>query len=51
MNYELFMAEAIAEAKRGAAEGEEPIGSVAVVDDATTIGRASMMTQRRTPCC
>ena len=34
MNYELFMAEAIAEAKRGAAEGEEPIGSVAVIDDA-----------------
>ena len=34
MNYELYMAEAIAEAKRGAAEGEEPIGSVAVIDDA-----------------
>ncbi len=34
MNYELFMAEAIAEAKRGAAEGEEPVGSVAVIDDA-----------------
>jgi tRNA(adenine34) deaminase len=34
MNYELFMAEAIAEARRGAAEGEEPIGSVAVIDDA-----------------
>ncbi len=34
MNYELFMAEAIAEAKRAAAEGEEPIGAVAVIDDA-----------------
>jgi tRNA(adenine34) deaminase len=34
MNYELFMAEAIAEARRGAAEGETPIGSVAVIDDA-----------------
>jgi tRNA(adenine34) deaminase len=34
MNYELFMAEAIAEAKRGAAEGEDPIGAVAVIDDA-----------------
>jgi len=34
MNYELFMAEAIAEARRGAEEGEEPIGSVAVIDDA-----------------
>jgi tRNA(adenine34) deaminase len=34
VNYELFMAEAIAEAKRGAAEGEQPIGAVAVIDDA-----------------
>jgi tRNA(adenine34) deaminase len=34
MNYELFMAEAIAEARRGAEEGEAPIGSVAVIDDA-----------------
>jgi len=34
VNYELFMAEAIAEAKRAAAEGEEPIGAVAVIDDA-----------------
>ena len=34
MNYELFMAEAIAEARRGAEAGEAPIGSVAVVDDA-----------------
>lgn len=34
MNYELFMAEAIAEARRGAEEGEAPIGCVAVIDDA-----------------
>jgi tRNA(adenine34) deaminase len=34
VNYELFMAEAIAEAKRGAEAGEAPIGSVAVIDDA-----------------
>lgn len=34
MNYELFMAEAIAEARRGGEEGEEPIGAVAVIDDA-----------------
>ncbi len=34
MNYELYMAEAIAEAKRGAEEGEEPVGAVAVIDDA-----------------
>ena len=34
MNYELFMAEAIAEARRGGEEGESPVGAVAVVDDA-----------------
>jgi tRNA(adenine34) deaminase len=34
MNYELYMAEAIAEAKRGGEEGNEPIGAVAVLDDA-----------------
>jgi tRNA(adenine34) deaminase len=38
VNYELFMAEAIAEARRGAEEGETPIGAVAVLDDAM-IGR------------
>lgn len=34
MNYELYMAEAIAEAQRGAEEGERPVGAVAVIDDA-----------------
>lgn len=34
MNYELYMAEAIAEARRGAEEGEGPVGAVAVLDDA-----------------
>jgi tRNA(adenine34) deaminase len=34
VNYELFMAEAIAEARRGEKEGEAPVGSVAVIDDA-----------------
>jgi tRNA(adenine34) deaminase len=34
MNYELYMAEAIAEARRGAEEGEQPTGAVAVIDDA-----------------
>jgi tRNA(adenine34) deaminase len=34
MNYELFMAEAIAEARRGGEEGERPVGAVAVLDDA-----------------
>ena len=34
MNYELYMAEAIAEARRGGEEGNEPVGAVAVIDDA-----------------
>jgi tRNA(adenine34) deaminase len=34
VNYELFMAEAIAEARRGAADGENAVGAVAVLDDA-----------------
>ena len=34
MNYELYMAEAIAEARRGAEEGETAVGAVAVLDDA-----------------
>jgi tRNA(adenine34) deaminase len=34
MNYELYMAEAIAEARRGEEEGELPVGAVAVLDDA-----------------
>jgi tRNA(adenine34) deaminase len=34
VNYELYMAEAIAEARRGAEEGETPVGAVAVLDDA-----------------
>jgi tRNA(adenine34) deaminase len=38
VNYELFMAEAIAEARRGVDEGGSPIGAVAVLDDAM-IGR------------
>ena len=37
MNYELYMAEAIAEARRGAEEGNEPIGAVAVIDDAMIV--------------
>ena len=37
MNYELYMAEAIAEARRGGDEGNEPIGAVAVIDDAMVV--------------
>ncbi|HEY7589358.1 MAG TPA: nucleoside deaminase [Candidatus Limnocylindrales bacterium] len=34
MNYELFMGEALAEAKAAVARGERPIAAVAVVDEA-----------------
>ena len=34
MNYELFMGEALAEARNALARGERPIAAVAVVDDA-----------------
>jgi tRNA(adenine34) deaminase len=34
MNYELYMAEAIAEARNGADDGELAVGAVAVLDDA-----------------
>jgi tRNA(adenine34) deaminase len=34
MNYELFMGEALAEARNAAARGERPIAAVAVVDEA-----------------
>ena len=37
MNYELYMAEAIAEARRGGEEGNEPIAAVAVIDDAMIV--------------
>ena len=37
MNYELYMAEAIAEARRGGEEGNEPVGAVAVIDDAMIV--------------
>jgi tRNA(adenine34) deaminase len=44
VNYELFMAEAIAEARRGGVEGERAVGAVAVLDDAM-IARAHDRTQ------
>lgn len=44
LNYELYMAEAIAEARRGGEEGEQPVGAVAVIDDAM-IGRDHDRTQ------
>ncbi len=34
MNYELFMGEALAEARQAAARGAPPVGAIAVMDDA-----------------
>ena len=39
MNYELYMGEALAEARGALARGERPVGAVAVVDEAM-VGRA-----------
>ncbi len=49
MNYELFMAEAIAEARRGAEEGETPVGAVAVLDDAMIARDHDRMTLTEDP--
>jgi tRNA(adenine34) deaminase len=37
MNYELFMGEALEEAKLGLSRGERPVAAVAVVDDAMVV--------------
>ncbi len=37
MNYELFMGEALEEAKLALAHGERPVGAVAVVDEAMVV--------------
>jgi tRNA(adenine34) deaminase len=37
MNYELFMGEALEEAKLGLTQGERPVAAVAVVDDAMVV--------------
>lgn len=49
MNYELFMAEAIAEARRGGEEGEVPVGAVAVLDDAMIARDHDRMALQRDP--
>ena len=49
MNYELFMAEAIAEARRGGEEGEAPVGAVAVLDDAMIARDHDRMLLERDP--
>jgi tRNA(adenine34) deaminase len=49
MNYELFMAEAIAEARRGGEEGEVPVGAVAVLDDAMIARDHDRMQLQRDP--
>jgi tRNA(adenine34) deaminase len=49
VNYELFMAEAIAEARRGGEEGEVPVGAVAVLDDAMIARDHDRMVLQRDP--
>jgi tRNA(adenine34) deaminase len=49
MNYELFMAEAIAEARRGGEAGEAPVGAVAVLDDAMIARDQDRMRLERDP--
>jgi len=49
MNYELFMAEAIGEARRGGEEGEVPVGAVAVLDDAMIARDHDRMVLQRDP--
>jgi len=49
MNYELYMAEAIAEARRGGEEGEVPVGAVAVLDDAMIARDHDRITLQRDP--
>jgi tRNA(adenine34) deaminase len=49
MNYELFMAEAIAEARRGGEEGETSVGAVAVLDDAMIARDHDRMTLTEDP--
>jgi tRNA(adenine34) deaminase len=49
MNYELYMAEAIAEARRGGEEGEWPVGAVAVLDDAMIARDHDRMLLQRDP--
>jgi tRNA(adenine34) deaminase len=49
LNYELFMAEAIAEARRGGEEGEVPVGAVAVLDDAMIARDHDRMVLQRDP--
>ncbi|HET6380967.1 MAG TPA: nucleoside deaminase [candidate division Zixibacteria bacterium] len=49
MNYELFMAEAIAEARRGVEEGEIGVGAVAVLDDAMIARDHDRMQLQRDP--
>jgi tRNA(adenine34) deaminase len=49
MNYELVMAEAIAEARRGGEAGEAPVGAVAVLDDAMIARDHDRMRLERDP--
>jgi len=49
MNYELFMGEALAEARAALAQGERPIAAVAVVDEAMVVRAHDRVEQSNDP--
>jgi tRNA(adenine34) deaminase len=49
MNYELFMGEALEEAKLALARGERPVAAVAVVDDAMVVRAHDRVEQTNDP--
>ena len=48
VNYELFMGEALAEARQAAARGAPPVGAIAVLDDAMVARGANRWARART---
>jgi tRNA(adenine34) deaminase len=49
MNYELFMGEALEEAKLALSRGERPVAAVAVVDDAMVVRAHDRVEQTNDP--
>ena len=49
MNYELFMGEALAEARQAAARGAPPVGAIAVLDEAMVARACNRVTETDDP--
>src|SRR3954470_8577620 len=49
MNYELFMGEALAEARLAAARGAPPVGAIAVMNDAMVARGSNRVAERSDP--